>query len=682
MGLENILKNFKTKLITSAFLGSLLIGCSGSQGNITQPQPPNPPKPPKPQPQNHAPVWISNPVTQVDEQRSHSDQCQAVDSDGDNLTYSFEVPSWLSVNPQTCLISGTAPEVLQNTNFSIRRKVSDGKAPSVEQTYILTVNNLFNTYLLTTGQTNNLLQVTSSNLVFSQPMNFALNDVIGAGISTLTPNGILREITSISSDKKTVYTSQASLEKILKKATLLFTKSLSPSDIQSVNGLQGVSPFTTANLSGFNFCVNLNNVVLYDRDGNQNTKSDQVIADGEICFNTDFSFNVDIDDFALKYLKFQNITKEVADITIGSNLIGIAVKKEVKITELKFNPFIIGYLPTPIPIPLVVTPKIGVYVGMDPTQVNPLGFRVRQEASLDARLVYNGSWSKGADFTNSFDFSIFNPTGNWDLKVYAGPRLEMLLYDIAGPVAGANGKLRLNSQSGGDWKLYGGFEAYIGILMQLFSKTIAAHSEKVFDYEKLLAEKGTQPLPVKTDTIRLSPSSGKDAFVRLNVFPDGTKTYQGFNTPDLDVEKNYWSPPAGAEMETLIQPPSLTIPPNSDIVSAKLVLYGNGIFNITGSSARIDAKKVLTPWEESTVKWNSKPLYGETVSSSVVYDNLAKNYEWDITSLVKSWFNGQITNNGLALSTIDNPDGIARFNSREHSDASKRPMLIVTYRQP
>ena len=135
-------------------------------------------------------------------------------------------------------------------------------------------------------------------------------------------------------------------------------------------------------------------------------------------------------------------------------------------------------------------------------------------------------------------------------------------------------------------------------------------------------------------------------------------------------------------METLIQPPSLTIPPNSDIVSAKLVLYGNGIFNITGSSARIDAKKVLTPWEESTVKWNSKPLYGETVSSSVVYDNLAKNYEWDITSLVKSWFNGQITNNGLALSTIDNPDGIARFNSREHSDASKRPMLIVTYRQP
>jgi len=675
MGLENIMNGlglFKRKLASAALVGSLLTGCSGSQGNQSPTAPHNPlPPPPPAQPQNHAPVINSAPIISIGENSFYEYRVQATDPDGDPVSYSVEGTPWLSVSHNT--VYGNSPEVLQDTNFPVKIKVSDGKS-STEQNYNLIVNNVPKAYPLSADHINKLLQVTPSNMVFSQPMDFAVNDVIGSGISSKTPNGILREIISISPDRKTIYTSQATLEQIVKKASFSFAKNLSPSNIQSSLIKSGVS--NSENLEGLAFGVSLQNVVLYDRDGNQNTKSDQVIANGKISFNTGFSFDVDIDNFNLKYLKFQNTTDEIADITISSNLTGIASSKEIKLTEYVFNPLVIGYIPTVIPIPIVVTPKIGVYVNINPTQINPLGLRVLNGANLNTSLIYNnGSWSKNSDFFHDISFSPFNPTGNWDLQVSAGPKLELLLYDIAGPIAGVNSKLKLESQSG-DWKLYGGFEAYMGVTMDLFSKKVAAHFEKVFDYEKVLAENASPTLPVRTDTLRAE----KDAYVRLNVFPDGTKTYAGFNTSSLDVIKNYFNLPAGSETETLIQFPLASIPSNSNVTSAKLVLYGDGLYNIVGGTADIQARRISGAWTESTVKWNTKPLYAETVSSSTVYAHTAKNYEWDVTSLVQSWTKGQLLNNGIALLTNDNPDGPSRFNSREHQDSSKRPMLIISYR--
>ena len=142
---------------------------------------------------------------------------------------------------------------------------------------------------------------------FSQPVNFVAKDIIGAGISSQTPEGILREVTSVSPDKKTVYTTQATLEQTVSKASLSFSRSLYPSSIISSRLVEGAS-MAQANAVGFNFSVDLNNVVLYDKDGNLNTKGDQLTANGNVSFNTDFSLNVDIENFALKYLRFQNIS--------------------------------------------------------------------------------------------------------------------------------------------------------------------------------------------------------------------------------------------------------------------------------------------------------------------------------------------------------------------------------------
>ena len=94
-------------------------------------------------PTNHAPVITSSPVIIVDEGQHYSYDVNAVDSDGDTLTYSLtQKPSWLSINSATGLISGTAPLVSSNTNYNVGVKVSDGKGGIDTQSYILTVKNI------------------------------------------------------------------------------------------------------------------------------------------------------------------------------------------------------------------------------------------------------------------------------------------------------------------------------------------------------------------------------------------------------------------------------------------------------------------------------------------------------------------------------------------------------------
>jgi hypothetical protein len=95
----------------------------------------------KPIPTNHAPVITSTPVNIVVEGHSYSYQVTAIDADGDALTYSLvSHPSWLSISSNG-LITGTAPSVNTDTDYSITVRVSDGKANS-EQIYNLIVSNV------------------------------------------------------------------------------------------------------------------------------------------------------------------------------------------------------------------------------------------------------------------------------------------------------------------------------------------------------------------------------------------------------------------------------------------------------------------------------------------------------------------------------------------------------------
>ncbi len=88
---------------------------------------------------NYPPEITSTPVTEVEENELYSYDVEATDPDNHHLTYSLSTaPSWLSIDFETGLITGTAPDVIQDTDFNVEVVVSDG-IDTDTQSYVLTV---------------------------------------------------------------------------------------------------------------------------------------------------------------------------------------------------------------------------------------------------------------------------------------------------------------------------------------------------------------------------------------------------------------------------------------------------------------------------------------------------------------------------------------------------------------
>ncbi len=93
-------------------------------------------------PTNQAPEITSSPVTSVIEGNYYEYDVDAIDNDGDILTYNImDTHGWLHINSNTGLISGTAPQVSSSTDYTITVEVSDNKGGTDTQTYTLRVKN-------------------------------------------------------------------------------------------------------------------------------------------------------------------------------------------------------------------------------------------------------------------------------------------------------------------------------------------------------------------------------------------------------------------------------------------------------------------------------------------------------------------------------------------------------------
>ena len=266
-------------------------------------------------------------------------------------------------------------------------------------------------------------------------------------------------------------------------------------------------------------------------------------------------------------------------------------------------------------------------------------------------------------------------SGNSDFVAYAGAELKFLLYGVAGPFGQINGSLELKVTDS-SLDLYSGLEVLLGVDAEFFG--IDDYSTTVLsDRELLFHDEISQPPPEpELNTIILQPNSAEmeDAFVTLYVLPDGSNSYSGSDTTYLNVDEDYWYG-SGSESETFMRFP-LDLPSNANIESAKLKLYGQGAFLLETST--VSVRKISSDWNESNVKWDTKPSYGSSVSSSVLPGETTW-HEFNITSLVQEWVNGE-TNYGLALTTNSHrPSGENAFQSSDTSNSDLRPMIEISY---
>jgi len=217
-----------------------------------------------------------------------------------------------------------------------------------------------------------------------------LGDVIVGGVTVLAPYGFLRKVTGVSADdgQVAIATDQATVEEAIEEGTIEIHKTLTPGDVQGAMQMTGVALNTGPRLlDQEHFIISLDNIVLFDVDGNLATTNDQVKANGQITLEPSIDFRMVIRYFHLNQLVFTVNAVENAELEITADIDYPTIHKEKEIAR---------YYLTPIPVSIVtIFPVLTINVGLDGSVHVGVSTGVTQQATLTAGLIYdvNKGWS-------------------------------------------------------------------------------------------------------------------------------------------------------------------------------------------------------------------------------------------------------------------------------------------------
>ncbi|MDD4289006.1 MAG: carboxypeptidase regulatory-like domain-containing protein, partial [Atribacterota bacterium] len=293
-------------------------------------------------------------------------------------------------------------------------------------------------------------------------------DVLVMGITPQTPYGLLRKVVSVSrsrqSSEVSVQTEPAKLEDAVEQGDFEMTKSLSPDEVsRSVSHVQGVRSLAGTSRSPgiYDFEYSLD-ALLYDGDDDPDTKYDNIEATGLLSFDYDIIFDGEIRWFKLQSLVFKNVVniEENIEVTVGGNLASFDESYEL---------FTLYFAPIPVPLgPVVIylTPQIDLIIGIEGNIYAQVTTDVTQTNTFTAGIeLANGQWQPIASYDPAFDYNEPTLSAGADVKAYAGPQLECMIINLAGPHCNIFGYLDLHANTSEIpwWILNAGLEVSAGI---------------------------------------------------------------------------------------------------------------------------------------------------------------------------------------------------------------------------
>jgi hypothetical protein len=317
-----------------------------------------------------------------------------------------------------------------------------------------------------------------------EPGDIMVGDATGSA-----PYGFLRKITSVTPDggQVVVDTEGATLQEAIETGSFHVSGVLKPGHAQAAALPQGVTLVIAPELED-EFYVELKDVVLYDDDGNPNTTNDQITADGSVRLAPGFDFELEVRDFELQELSFTMEAVETAELEVKCEAELVSAEAEVEIPLPIGLPVITVWVAY---VPVVILPQLTLHVGIEGNVHVGIRTGVIQEATLRAGLEYNSrAWSPISQFSNRFYFSPPELYAGMDLKGYAGPQLELLLYGLVGPYTSLDAYLELEADLAEVpwWTLWGGLEVPVGVKVEVLGRTIADYEAVAVGYRLALAQ--------------------------------------------------------------------------------------------------------------------------------------------------------------------------------------------------
>lgn len=392
------------------------------------------------------------------------------------------------------------------------------------------------TRVLTDDTTQHLVSVSKDGAILTfatmTPELEALEagDVIVSDVTAATPYGFLRRVSSpiVTGEQVTLTTTSATLEDAIQQGRVSFSKQLTPGDIQSVTALPGVSVLqATDTMQGSTFHVEINDVVIYDQDGDFGTTQDQVGANGGFQLEPSVHFDYALSGRAVQDFEFIVDLQQTVEMEFESGVTAVAVEESVELIRLSLGAYTI-FVGN---VPVVFVIEMPIYLRADGDVSVGCMTSVTQQADLSAGRRYeDGSWTSVGDLDIDFAFEAPKLWGGAELRGYIDTPLSLNLYGVAGPFATTNPYLKLEADVLDDpwWELYGGLDATVGLKGEVLGRSLGEHTETVIGFRQLLAQADSGP-PSAITNIVFDPSSPARLHYRdtVDITFDYATTYPG-----------------------------------------------------------------------------------------------------------------------------------------------------------
>ncbi|TAL70142.1 MAG: hypothetical protein EPN82_05885 [Bacteroidetes bacterium] len=397
-----------------------------------------------------------------------------------------------------------------------------------------------NVKVIDSTKTNEIKSIDSSNVTLNRNTKIGdslkVGDIIASEPTEIAPNGFLRRVKSIIKDVDSIVveTEDAILTDVIENGIISIKRKFTPADtgkpyIKLEDKIQDDEGFT----------VGFKDIVIYDYDGNKNTKNDQIKIDGTNTFNPELGFNVVIEKWKVRQVIVKLTVEDNLELTAHGN-----IEKEV-ILQKSLNE-LLGIPPIQFPpitiwifgIPVVVTSSIDLQIGCLLKIGAEVSTGITADASAIAGIEYNsGNWKPISGLTSSFQFDPPELSLGGSLKPFLGPQINVNFYkmqDAFNAYANVLGfaELKVDLLNKPLWELWSGVEGNAGIESEWFDM----HKELplVINYKRKLAQ--------ATDLIdKVEPGEGKVGEI-IKITGDGFgnvrgSSYVGFKTGQSLLDK-------------------------------------------------------------------------------------------------------------------------------------------------
>ena len=335
-------------------------------------------------------------------------------------------------------------------------------------------------------------------LRFSESPTLSPGDVVVAGVSSQTPQGLLRRVVEVDPGGE-VRTEQAALTDAVSRGELSVERPLPYEEVERQEALapgvgfeEGSLVITLSGTSGGGLPIVCGPGV-------------RVTATGRIELDPDFDFSASWGPFQGLKARATVTTEERADLSLVAS--GSAdCSKSVELYRLYFTPITVFLGP----VPVVLAPVLTVNLDLEGGVSSDLSFGAAQTATYTAGIAYDsGEVTPVREFESEFqrpkaEVSPLEVTA----KASAGPRLDLLLYGVVGPSVDARGHLRLKVAplERPWWELFGGLRASARISLDILAGKfkVKVAETNVIDWERRIrAAEGEPPFTPITEETRL-----------------------------------------------------------------------------------------------------------------------------------------------------------------------------------